>query len=75
MIQDQETPVNIRRIREAIGSTQEGLARRLGVSLSTISRWEQGRNRPSHLALSSLEQLCTELGLQQHGMTCRKEGS
>lgn len=35
-------------VREAAGMSKVELARRLGVDRATISRWEQGLNRPEH---------------------------
>jgi DNA-binding transcriptional regulator YiaG len=36
------TPTELKRIREALGLTQEGLAESLGVTKGTVSRWEAG---------------------------------
>ena len=55
------TKAAIRSLRVTSGLTQEELARQLGVSLSTVCRWEQGRSRPSRLALASLEHLRARL--------------
>ena len=44
-------------LRDALGLTQEGLARELGVTVSTVFRWEKGRSRPSGLALRAIERL------------------
>ena len=41
----------LRELRERMGLTQEKLAPRLGVTLATINRWENGHTRPSPLAL------------------------
>ena len=46
---------DIRRLRQAEGLTQEQFARLLGVTWTTISRWENGKSQPSPLALSSLK--------------------
>ena len=40
----------IRSWRRRLGVTQEVLARALGVTLSTLNRWENGRGLPSQLA-------------------------
>lgn len=37
-------------LRDLLGVSQEHLARELGVSYSTISRWELGKARPSGMA-------------------------
>ena len=40
----------IRSLRESLGMTQDQFARAVGVSFSTVSRWETGRGSPSPLA-------------------------
>ncbi len=47
----------IRRLRQQMGLTQEKLAAQLGVSFSTLNRWENGHTQPSPLARKRLEQL------------------
>jgi DNA-binding transcriptional regulator YiaG len=57
----------IRRLRSELGSiSQEQLARRIGVTWSTISRWENGRGRPSPLAREKLLEALEEAGLDAH---------
>ena len=36
----------MRRLRERLGLSQEGLARRLGLSVSEVRRWDQGLRQP-----------------------------
>jgi superfamily II DNA or RNA helicase len=50
-------PAYIKRMRCALGLTQQSLADRLGVSFATINRWENGLTKPSRLAWSQLRQL------------------
>ena len=52
-----DTAAEIRSLREVLGMTQEQLARAIGVSYSTVSRWETGRGRPSPLAVQRLREL------------------
>jgi putative transcriptional regulator len=52
----------IRQIRERTGLTQEKFAAKLGVTFPTINRWENGRARPSPLALKQIEGLLQDLG-------------
>lgn len=40
----------VKRIRMELGFSQEQLARELGISFSTINRWENGKSRPSQMA-------------------------
>jgi putative transcriptional regulator len=52
----------IRELRLALGLTQEQLAVALGVTYSTINRWENGRSKPSPLAMEKIESLLQEMG-------------
>jgi len=52
----------IRTWRQRAGLTQEHLARALGVTFSTVSRWENGHVRPSSLAWKALVQVAAEHG-------------
>jgi len=51
----------IRELRRKLGLSQEGLARKLGVSVLTVRRWEKGSSKPSPLALTKLEEVIKEL--------------
>jgi CheY-like chemotaxis protein len=59
------TPELVARIREANGDTQEGLARRMGVSFPTINSWERGRSEPKPGHRHELEELATSLRISQ----------
>ena len=52
----------IHKLRLALGLTQEQLAVALGVTYSTINRWENGRSKPSPLAMEKIESLLQEMG-------------
>jgi len=45
-----------------MGLTQEKFAARLGVTYPTINRWENGRAKPSPLAMKQIEDLLRSLG-------------
>jgi transcriptional regulator with XRE-family HTH domain len=47
----------LRLLRERKAWSQEDLAREIGVSLSTIQRWETKGSRPSRLARRELKRL------------------
>jgi len=51
------TVAEVKELRHRLGLTQEQMAHELGVSWSTISRWENGHCRPSGLALLALKKL------------------
>jgi putative transcriptional regulator len=57
-----DIPLLIRQLRERTGLTQEKFAARIGVTFPTINRWENGRARPSPLALKQIEDLLRNLG-------------
>ncbi len=48
---------DVRLMRRKLGWSQERLARELGVSFSTISRWERGHGQPSPMAERLLREL------------------
>ena len=52
----------VRAIRLEIGLTEEGLAHALGISFSTVSRWENGHMKPSRRACQAFRQLAAENG-------------
>ena len=55
-------PIDIKAIRLKLGFTQEDLARKLGLALSTVSKWEQGIFSPSGLAREKIEKLVKKGG-------------
>jgi putative transcriptional regulator len=57
-----DAPRMIRTWRQRAGLTQENLAHALGVTFSTVSRWENGHVRPSSLAWKALVQVASERG-------------
>jgi putative transcriptional regulator len=57
-----DIPRLVRELRERMGLTQEKFAARLGVTLPTINRWENGRARPSPLALKQVADLLRSMG-------------
>lgn len=51
-----DIPRLIRELRERTGLTQEKFAAKLGVTFPTINRWENGRAKPSPLAMQRIEE-------------------
>ncbi len=54
----------IRELRFLLSLTQEQLATDLGITYSTVSRWENGRSKPSPLAMQKIEARLMEIGKQ-----------
>jgi len=52
----------VRKLREQTGLTQEKFAAKLGVTFPTINRWENGRAKPSPLAMQRIEELLRSMG-------------
>lgn len=57
-----DIPRLVKELRERIGLTQEKFAAKLGVTYPTINRWENGRAKPSPLAMKRIEELLRGLG-------------
>ena len=57
----QDTSKMIRKLRAALGLTQEQFAAKIGVTYSTINRWENDKGKPSPLAMLRIEQLQNKL--------------
>lgn len=53
----------VKEVRKKLNLSQEKLAARLGVSFSTVNRWEKGHSYPSYMAQSHFESLCKENGI------------
>jgi transcriptional regulator with XRE-family HTH domain len=52
----------IRELRQELGLTQEELAISLGVTFSTVNRWENGRANPSPVTSNLIEAKLKDLG-------------
>jgi len=52
----------IRDLRKRTGLSQEKFAAKLGVTFPTINRWENGRAKPSPLAMKQIEEMARSMG-------------
>lgn len=57
-----DIPRLVRKLRDRTGLTQEKFAAKLGVTFPTINRWENGRARPSPLAMQKIEEMLRSMG-------------
>jgi putative transcriptional regulator len=57
-----DIPQLVRELRKRTGLTQEKFAAKLGVTFPTINRWENGRAKPSPLAMQRIEDLIGSMG-------------
>ncbi len=51
----------IKQLRLSLSMTQEDFAYKVGVSLRTIGRWENGSSVPSNLAVAKLKKLSKKI--------------
>lgn len=58
-----ELGVKVKALRRMRHWSQEDLAREIGVSLSTVQRWEKGSGQPIRLARTELEKHFKKAGL------------
>ncbi len=59
---DGDMPRLVRKLRERTGLTQGKFEAKLGVNFRTINRWQNGRARPSPLAMQRIEELLRNMG-------------
>ena len=52
-----ELAKDIRELRSKLGLTQEQFAAKVGVTFSTVNRWESGKSKPSPLAMKRIKEL------------------
>ncbi len=60
-----DIPAALRAIRAKLDLTQEQLAERLGVSFTTVNRWEGGSTAPQKAAKEAIAALATSAGLDE----------
>lgn len=54
-------------VRGRLYLTQRQLAAELGISYTTLNRWERGHNEPTFLARRRFEDYCKEKGISLGG--------
>jgi DNA-binding transcriptional regulator YiaG len=59
---------SVRGLRKRLGMSQERFAAEIGVTFSTVSRWENGHNVPSHLSWRAMLQLAYQHGLGEDAL-------
>lgn len=53
--------IDIKAIRKRLNSTQEEFAKKLGVRFETVNRWENGKTKPSPLAMEKIKRLAKKV--------------
>ena len=62
LTRETDIPYLIRVLRKRTGLTQEKFAAKLGVTFPSINRWENGKAKPSPLAMMQIEEFIRTLG-------------
>lgn len=58
---ENDLELRIKELRSELGLTQEQFASKVGVTFSTVNRWESGKSKPSPLACQRLHGLLKQL--------------
>ena len=58
------TSADLRSLRESLELTQEEFAHELGVTVSTVCRWENGHSGPSRLAVRMIQVYAEQKGVK-----------
>ena len=61
MNEQEDLAALVRELRSRLGLTQEKFAAKLGVTFPTINRWENGKAKPSPLAMQQIAELLREM--------------
>ena len=59
-VNNQHSGLPIAALRRKLNMTQEEFAHAIGVTVSTVNRWENGHIEPSRLARRAMESLATQ---------------
>jgi len=51
----------VKEVRKQLALSQEDLARELGISYTTVNRWENGQSKPSKMAKILFDAFCQKM--------------
>ena len=57
-----DIPVLIRTLRQRLGLSQRKLGEKLGVVFQTVNNWENGRTKPTRMAMMLIQQELEQMG-------------
>lgn len=60
-LDQKDLPALFKKVRRQLALSQEGLARELRVSFTTVNRWENSQVKPSQLAKAQFETFCSRM--------------
>ena len=59
-------------IRNRLNTSQEDLAKMIGISFATVNRWENGHSKPNKAAQLRLYDICKERGVDLENIIQKK---
>ncbi len=64
------TPPEIKALRQRMGLTQQDFAILVGVGCNTVNRWENGRTKPSKMAIKHMHTIINDMNarLRKHNL-------
>lgn len=54
----------IKKLRQRLFMSQTAFAQELGVSYTTVNRWETGRAKPTYKTMKLIDDYCKEKGIE-----------
>ena len=54
----------IKQLRQRLFMSQTAFAKELGVSYTTVNRWEMGRAKPTYKTMKLIDDYCKEKGIE-----------
>ena len=54
----------IKKLRQRLFMSQTAFAQELGVSYTTVNRWEMGRAKPTYKTMKLIDDYCKEKGIE-----------
>mgnify|MGYP003479002268 CR=1 FL=1 len=54
----------IKKLRQRLFMSQTAFAQELGVSYTTVNRWETGRAKPTYKTMKLIDDYCIEKGIE-----------
>ncbi|MCX8073452.1 MAG: helix-turn-helix transcriptional regulator [Candidatus Binatia bacterium] len=73
--EQQDKGFSIAALRRRLNMTQEEFAHAIGVTVSTVNRWENGHITPSRLARRAMENLLNQLAQQTYPTSEKTNGN
>ncbi|WP_413159978.1 helix-turn-helix domain-containing protein [Capilliphycus salinus ALCB114379] len=61
-VSSSDIPILIRTLRQRLGLSQRKLGEKFGVVFQTVNNWENGRTKPTRMAMMLIQQQLEQMG-------------